>query len=270
MKNLILPVVFILLFISTNFAGITTTTSKGVIVIEGKYQNKNLYIQNSFATSGVGFCIYEVTINGKVSTDAINSSAFEIDFHQQLIEAGTDVIVEIKHKEGCTPKVLNPDVLKPTPTFETTSIKINQDGIVNWTTTNETGSLPYHIEQFKWNKWVTVGEVQGKGTPSENNYSFKTALVSGENKFRVKQIGNNNKPKYSGEAKLRAKMSQINYTYSKSSKEISFDDETSYEVYDRFGNLVKKGFGKSIDCSNLEKAAYYLNYDSSTVEISLK
>ncbi|PJC62331.1 MAG: hypothetical protein CO022_05125, partial [Flavobacteriales bacterium CG_4_9_14_0_2_um_filter_32_27] len=52
----------------------------GVIVLEGHYQGKNLYVQNPFAGSGVGFCTFEVTINGDVTTDEVNSSAFEIDF----------------------------------------------------------------------------------------------------------------------------------------------------------------------------------------------
>ena len=49
----------------------------GVIVLEGHYQGKNLYVQNPFAGSGVGFCTFEVTINGEVTTDEVNSSAFE-------------------------------------------------------------------------------------------------------------------------------------------------------------------------------------------------
>ena len=70
----------------------------GTIILEGKYQSKNLYVQNGFAGSGVGFCTYEVKINGQVTTDEINSSAFEIDFSQFQIKPGTEVKVEIKHK----------------------------------------------------------------------------------------------------------------------------------------------------------------------------
>ena len=56
------------------------SASAGVIVLEGNYQGKNIYVQNPFASSGVGFCVYEVTINDQTTTDEINSSAFEIDF----------------------------------------------------------------------------------------------------------------------------------------------------------------------------------------------
>ena len=31
-----------------------------VIVLDGVYQGKNIYVQNPFAASGVGFCVQEV------------------------------------------------------------------------------------------------------------------------------------------------------------------------------------------------------------------
>lgn len=97
--------------------------SNNALVIEGKYQNKNLFVQNAFASSGVGFCVYEVRVNGEVTTDELNSSAFEIDLAQRNLKPGDNVSITIKHKDGCTPKILNPDALKPTPTFETIDIK---------------------------------------------------------------------------------------------------------------------------------------------------
>jgi hypothetical protein len=245
-------------------------SGSGVIVIEGKYQNKNLYIQNSFASSGVGFCVFEVMVNGRVTTDPVNSSAFEIDFSSQMISPGTDVVVQIKHKPGCTPKVLNPDVLKPMPTFETLNIKVTPEGIINWQTKGETGSLPFVVEQFKWNKWVPIGEVQGSGITGESNYSFKATLVSGENKFRVRQTGSNRKARYSPEAKVIAKAPKVGFNYNKNTRELTFDQETSYEIFDKYGNLVKKGFGTSVNCSNLAKDLHYLNYDSETTELQLK
>ena len=51
---------------------ISLVSSAGVILVEGSYQNQNLYIKNSYRSSGVGFCAYEVRINGTVSTDEVN------------------------------------------------------------------------------------------------------------------------------------------------------------------------------------------------------
>lgn len=263
MKIIFISLVSILLPVLNSIA-------EGVIVIEGKYQNKNIYVQNGFASSGAGFCVYEVTINGLVTTDELNSSSFEIDFTQQQIAVGASVIVQIKHKDDCFPKILNPDVLKPAPTFETLSIKVNEKGIINWTTKGESASLPYIIEQFKWNKWVVAGEVQGTGSRDKNDYSFLVALTSGENKFRVKQVGISKKPKYSNETRIVIKIPQVKFEYFKPKQQIAFNSETHYEVYDRYGNIIKKGFGKSIEVSNLENSVYYLSYDNITSEFHKK
>ena len=78
----------------------TSGFSTGVIVLEGNYQGKNLYIQNPFAGSGVGFCVQEVRVNGNVTTDEIASSAFEIDFRNLQLKVGDKVEVKITHKDA--------------------------------------------------------------------------------------------------------------------------------------------------------------------------
>ena len=96
-----------------------TVSLAGNIVLEGNYQGKNLYIKNPYAGTGVGFCVFEVTVNGSVTTDEWNSSAFEIDLSIHDLDLGDQVVVVIKHKDDCpTPKVLNPEVLNPKSTFK--------------------------------------------------------------------------------------------------------------------------------------------------------
>lgn len=236
----------------------------GVIVLEGHYQGKNLYVQNPFAGSGVGFCTFEVTINGEVTTDEVNSSAFEIDFANFELKVGDPVTIKIKHKDDCKPKVLNPEVLKPKSTFEIVNMNIDRDGTFEWTTRKETGKLTFIIEQFRWNKWVYVGEKDGVGSSSENTYSFKITPHSGENKFRVKQVDYSRKPRYSQAAKFVSGAAEITFSPVKAKTEVNFTRETQFEVYDSFGNIVKKGYSNKVDVSNLKKGIYYLNYDNKT------
>lgn len=91
----------------------TNPSSKQVSMIaaEGTYQGKNLYVQNPYTSSG-GFCVTRVMVNEYESTVGIESSAFEIDFQQFQLKIGDAVLVRILHHPGCTPKVLNPEVLK--------------------------------------------------------------------------------------------------------------------------------------------------------------
>lgn len=243
----------------------------GTLLLEGKYQNKNIYVQNSFNGNGVGFCAYEVRVNGKTTTDEVNSSAFEIDLRTFDLQEGDAVEIQIFHKAGCAPKVLNPEVLKPRPTFETKSILCSSSGLLTWTTTGETSSIAFIVEQFRWNKWVYVGEVQGIGTPVEHTYNFQTVAHTGENKFRVKQVGFGKEVKYSPEVKYTpTNTAPLTFTQSKDTKTVALSGDSMYEMYDAYGNVVLKGFGRDIDLGSFEKGMYFLCFDNKIEQVDRK
>jgi hypothetical protein len=250
----------------------------GVVVLDGTYQGKPIYVQNPFGPGGVGFCVTEVKVNGNITTDETNSSAFEIDLKAQRLSPGDKVEVKILHKDGCKPKVLNPEVLKPKSTFEVVNMSAEKDGTLRWSTRSETGKLAFVVEQFRWNKWVKVGEVEGKGTPSNNEYVFKIAPHSGKNQLRVRQTDFSGQPRLSKPVDFLGEAPEAEFGPLKASKDISFfvkgkQDkplETMYEVYDQYGNVVKKGFGSKVDVSNLPKGAYYLNFDNKMGEFTKK
>lgn len=249
----------------------TLPVSAGIIVLDGHFQGKNLFIQNPFSEAGVGFCVFEITVNDQIATDEINSSAFEVDMNNFGLKVGDAVVVKIKHKDGCTPVVLNPEVLKPRSTFEVVKQSMGADGILTWTSTNETGELPFVIEQKRWNKWVKAGEVMGKGTPGEHTYSFKVTPHSGENTFRVKQLDLTKKARYGQVVTYTdASLALVTWSPSKPKDVITFSANTLYEVYDQFGNIVKRGYGNTVDVSTLKKDMYYLNYDNKTGETFIK
>jgi hypothetical protein len=205
--------------------------------------------------------VYEVTVNGMTTTDEINSSAFEIDLMVFGFKIGEQITVAINYKDGCTPRVLNPDVLSPRATFEMEDLKIEGENIV-WTSRNESGSLPYHVEQYRWNKWVTIGEVTGKGVPGAHSYSAPLRLHSGENRFRIRQTDGQKKNKYSAELTHKSNKPNVAFTIAVGDTELVFSEKTMYEVYDGFGRIVFKGFGDRVKIGSLEKGRYYLNFDN--------
>jgi len=244
-------------------AVLTISTFAQELKLEGIYQGENLFVMNPFASTGVGFCIFEVSVNGQITTDEINSSAFEVDLTVFDLQKGERIEIKIKHKDDCKPKVLNEDVLKPRSTFTVTSINVDKDGTLKWTTIEENGKLPFVAEQYRWKKWVRVGEIEGKGTQGPNDYSMKVKFHSGTNRFRVKQVDYKRKPRYSLEATIRTLLAPVTHSPKKKvDDEISFTDETMYEIYDYFGNIVLKGYGKNVDVSSLKKGQYFLNYDN--------
>lgn len=236
----------------------------GSIVLEGRYQQRNLFVINSVSPDGVGFCTYEVTVNGLVSSDEINSQAFEIDLSIYAFKLGDPIAIVIKHKDGCAPKVLNPGALEPAPTFECNKIECTPAGLLTWETTGEMGKLTYIIQQFKWNKWVNVGEVLGNGTQVKNTYKFQVQLSSSKNKFRVVQKSYEGDLRKSPTCEVISPVTPVTFKYDRKTKLVNFSAETSYEMYNIYGQIVKRGFGISVDCTTLNKGEYYLSYDSRT------
>jgi hypothetical protein len=257
------------LLLLTLFALFTSFSGFAALSIEGSYQGKNLYVQNPEDGDGFGFCATKVTVNGDVMPGGCASSAFEIDFSLFNIEIGEPVFIVIEHNDGCKPKILNPEVLLPRSTFNTVEIKVAPNGMLTWKTSNEQGKLPYIIEQYRWNKWVQVGEVQGKGTPGTNSYEFQVAPHSGENTVRVVQIDHSGTKRSSKEVKFTSTVPIVVKSPVKVKDVINFTAngkpvETKYEIYDAYGNIVKKGVGTSVPCGNLLKGAYYINFDNKT------
>ena len=122
MKKIIARVIVIIFFLSPYFS------VAGTIVLEGYYQGKNIIVQNPVGTKGVGFCVYEVRVNGNLTHDEVNAQTFEIDFTSLQLKIGDHVLVRIKHKNGCKPQILNPMVLLPKSTFEIVTIKSSNNG----------------------------------------------------------------------------------------------------------------------------------------------
>lgn len=235
--------------------------------IEGSYQGKNIYVQNPSSEDGFGFCVTKVTVNNNILPGDLGRSAFEIDFSVFNLNIGDKVFIVIEHEGGCTPKILNPEVLLPRSTFEVTEFTVDNTGLVKWTTTNEQGKLPFVIEQYRWDKWVPAGEVDGTGTKGPNTYEFKTIPHSGKNTVRVVQNDYSGTKRRSPEESFISDIPEVKMYPTKVKRDIYFTandepTETRYEIYDAYGNIVKKGYASTVNCSNLRKGAYYINFDN--------
>jgi hypothetical protein len=264
MRNIYITLLLCLSVLSAN------AQSSTILIVEGNYQGKNLFVQNPFRSNNVGFCTIKVLVNDNVTTDEISSSAYEIDLSLHKLNVGDAVVVKIEHSLDCTPKVLNSEVLRPKSSFDVVSYDIDSKGKMTFKTTNEQGKLTYTIEAYIWNKWVPVGEVDGVGTSGEHEYEFQLSPHSGENKVRFKQVDYTNKARYSQPKTFTdATVKEVDFTPKKVSGIIKFVEmgtetkvKTRFEIYDSYGNVVKKGYSDEIDCSALKAGAYYINFDS--------
>ena len=262
MTKYILSVLFIFSLQLTILAQVTK--------LKGVYQGNNLYVMNPIVSSGGGFCIEEVKVNGQVTKDEINASAFEIDLSQFHLRKGAPVSIEIKHKKGCSPKIVNPTAIQPKSTFRVTKISVGRDKILRWTTLGEAGSLDFIVEQYRWNKWVKVATIKGKGTAKANYYTVAIKPHSGENKFRIKQKDFSRKSRYSKDVLYRSMSPAVSFSPKKPSNTISFSVPTRYEIYNYYGKIVAKGYGNKVDISKLKSGDYFLNFDNTMASFKKK
>jgi len=259
-KNKAILLIIIILYPIVNFA-------VSELRLSGIYKGENLYVENPYSISGVGFCVSEVLVNGSTTTDEINSSFFEIDLSVFNFKYGDFVNVIIKHRDGCSPRILNKEVLTPTSTFEVKYIVADKSGYLTWATINEHGSLPFVIEQYRWNKWVRIGSVKGKGISRLSKYSFNINYHSGKNKFRIKQIGSNKKPRYSSSVEFISNNPELTFIPGNGNSvtnRIFFSEETRFEIFDYYGKLIKTGYAQEVKVEKLKKGTYFLNYDNKT------
>src|SRR5688500_12131188 len=96
---------------------IISVQAQNIITLEGTYKGRNLYVQTPFSEDGKGYCTVAVKVNGRTTTDSINSSAYEIDLSIYGFKPGDPVKIEIFHKDNCTPKVLHSEHSYPDPAF---------------------------------------------------------------------------------------------------------------------------------------------------------
>ncbi|MFM7722383.1 MAG: hypothetical protein ACKO7C_05195 [Bacteroidota bacterium] len=241
-------------------------------VVEGTYQNKNLFVSNPVAAEGFGFCAYEVTVNGIVTTDEVNAATFEIDFSALSLTFGQPVVVVIKHKDNCEPTVANPSVLLPVSTFDCKEISVNDEGLISFSTTGERVAINFFIEQYKWNKWVKVGEVNGIGASKEisNNYSFKTKLIAGENKFLVSQQSFDGAIRSSQSATITSASPVVAFERNTKEMLFTFTERTNYEIVDMYGVVKMAANGDKVNYSKLTKGDYFLNFDNSSIPFTIK
>lgn len=247
-----------------------TYNLKAQLEIDGRYQGKNIFVQNPSSTKEK--CVTHVAVNGQSIDVDFEHSAFEIELTELNLQVGEEIKIGIKHNENCNPKVLNPDDILPKSTFELLKMKIDPKGTLNWKTKGEKGALVYQVQIYRWNKWINVGKVTGTGEEGSNSYSFSIKPHAGKNKVRILQVDYSGNKRKSPEKTFESSIKSIELLPSKDQCKITFlaDKEpvdTHYELYDTFGNLIKKGFSNQVNCESLAKGDYHINFDNTKAEL---
>lgn len=147
------------------------------------------------------------------------------------------------------------------------SLEANKEGTIFWTAMNEGDTKLFLIEQFRWGKWIKIGQVNTNFGESnkEHHYSIQIITHSGKNRIRVVQ--GNIQGVYK-DIEFNSNIPKVKFTLDKEKKEILFTSETLFEIINTSGTVVKRGLSNLISCDDLPKGNYTLNYDNSTTKLS--
>jgi hypothetical protein len=234
--------------------------------VSGIYQGEDLYVVNEVGDDGVGFCCYEVRVNGKVTSDEVNSHAFEIDLDALDLEIGRNIIVQLAHRQGCRPRILNMNAMRPEANFNLQSITVDDPGKLAWKVSNEAGALPYSVQQYKWGRWVEVDRVYGIGMEEMYIYSTQVRHVPGLNRYRVVQTDLDGGRVESRETSFIREAEAVTFAYERKSQELRFSELTHFEVIDAYGTTVVRGENNIIDLQLVPKGTYFLSYGNQNAE----
>ncbi|MBN8697555.1 MAG: hypothetical protein J0L87_13575 [Bacteroidetes bacterium] len=100
-----------------------------LMILEGSYQGKNVYIQNPFSDGNKGFCTRSVKVNDKAYAFK-NESAFSIQLDNMNFKMGEKIKIEIEHSNDCKPKVIY-DNSHPKRNADI-DLQIDSAGVLKW------------------------------------------------------------------------------------------------------------------------------------------
>lgn len=126
-----IQLIIVVLGISFSMHGQAQKPNFPVMVLEGSYQGKNLYIQNPASEDNKGFCTKQVIVNGKQYAFK-RESAFVIQLDTMNFKLGEAIKIKIEYANDCKPKVLyDNSTPKRTPDID---LKIDSAGVLRWET----------------------------------------------------------------------------------------------------------------------------------------
>jgi hypothetical protein len=222
------------------------------VILIGVYQGNNLYVQNKFLETKNEFCIKEIHINNKKVSDKIKSSAVEINLSH--LKIGDSVEIKIHYEKGCSPKIINPEVILATKeSFEFINLSVSADAI-QWSAQGESSKGIFSIEYYDGTNWIEKGKLT---IASNHIYSYSISHQLGINRYRIKYILSNENV-ISEELTYETKKIPVTFSSNSLTETISLSQEASYEIANLNGIRVKKGKGSEIDISSLAPGDYYL------------
>jgi hypothetical protein len=260
-------VVWIWAFIAVS--SFSASAQSDSLMLTGKYYESNVYIFNP-SVSDTSFSIFLVVVNGDSIYNELNSNGIEVDLEMWDLEPEADVSIIIYFDSLYPAFAVNPEVLFSPTRFKFSKPRVRKENLY-WRVYGDVSEHPIIVEQFKWNRWQVIAEVDPLDTVENAMYSIIIDPHSGNNQYRLKTTNIQEEVVYS--KVLNFKPSWIPEVFIKEYKiknELEFTRETDYELYDAQGLKIKEGKERYVDLSGLSSGEYWVNYDNKSEKIKKK
>ena len=161
----------------------TSGVFAGEIVLSGVYQGKDPFVYNPYLPASNANCTMKVFVNDRLVLSNPQASAYKIDL--SYLSLKDLVVIRILYHDGCTPRVVNPHVLRPISGFQFLFARADMQSI-NWLVNGELRGAIFYLEQYIDGAWKVKETVTGKGGPGNTEYNLAPSHHKGVNRYRVK------------------------------------------------------------------------------------
>lgn len=231
------------------------------IKLTGVYQGKNIYVQNPLKADQSGYCTQAVFVNGTKVLGSPRASSYEINLSKYAIN--TPIEIRIVHSSGCKPKVINKSVIDVKTNFKFISFTVD-DKNLNFTVEGESNNSVYYVEQYVNNNWTNLKVLTAQARQNTNSYSVPVSHSTGKNTYRIKHQEKSGQIIYSQTISYSSVQGMVKFYPRNVSNKIYFTANVSYEIANSQKQILKKGKGKEVDLSALQRGVYYVSFDNRT------
>lgn len=241
------------------FSGLVTLDKPAFsleLTLRGTYQGKNIFVQNPYLNQQQVFCTQSVKVNGREVLSYVQSSAYEIDLSFLSPNQALEII--ITHWENCSPRILNPQVVKPLEKFEFARFQVDESSL-RWQTKGEWRGDSLVVEQkSEYSDWTPILGLSSKGNQESNLYSVSLDHAAGLNLYRVHYYSGFMGEIISQVIEYEYVLPPVTFSPARPTTKITLSREADFEILDRYENFVMGGKAKEINIRNLAPGGYYL------------
>ncbi len=233
------------------------------------YYGTNVYVYNPSVADS--FSIHTLIVNKDTIREELRTNGIEIDLSTYNFDEGDRVSINVIYEGKFPPVIVNPEALMPPVKFRISKPVFNKHEELQWQVRGVPGDYPIVVEQYKWNQWKKVAEVDPIDTVANNIYKIHIRPHSGKNIYRVKSFNIKGEEVMSRDVIFNASgYSPVYIQTKKITNEIALSSKTEYEIYDLKSNLLLSGYDRYIKVDKLPKGKYLLFFDNQIQEFKKK